>query len=288
MLADLGLLYCAVFWGMSFPAMKILVGIYPACWLLFMRFSVGALMIYVFFHKRINESFREVFKGGVIISVLLFMAITTQTIGLRYIGGGRSAFISATYVLMVPFMIWGIEKKFPGLLTILAAVLCVWGMYLLTGDEAGGERLWGDFLTVICAVMFAVQVIAISRYAHDSDPIALSFVEFVSFAGMSLLSSLIFESPAEYLSYNGLTELIFTIIFVTFGCYMVQIIAQKYAEPSHATIIMSLESVFGLLSSIIFLNESVTMRMLTGCAMIFIAVMISELSPHLKNVREIS
>lgn len=288
MLADLGLLYCAVFWGMSFPAMKILVGIYPACWLLFMRFSVGALMIYIFFHKRINESFREVFKGGVIISVLLFMAITTQTIGLRYIGGGRSAFISATYVLMVPFMIWGIEKKFPGLLTILAAVLCVWGMYLLTGDEAGGESLWGDFLTVICAVMFAVQVIAISRYAHDSDPIALSFVEFVSFAGMSLLSSLIFESPAEYLSYNGLTELIFTIIFVTFGCYMVQIIAQKYAEPSHATIIMSLESVFGLLSSIIFLNESVTMRMLTGCAMIFIAVMISELSPHLKNVREIS
>lgn len=288
MLADLGLLYCAVFWGMSFPAMKILVGIYPACWLLFMRFSVGALMIYIFFHKRINESFREVFKGGVIISVLLFMAITTQTIGLRYIGGGRSAFISATYVLMVPFMIWGIEKKFPGLLTILAAVLCVWGMYLLTGDEAGGESLWGDFLTVICAVMFAVQVIAISRYAHDSDPIALSFVEFVSFAGMSLLSSLIFESPAEYLSYNGLTELIFTIIFVTFGCYMVQIIAQKYAEPSHATIIMSLESVFGLISSIIFLNESVTMRMLTGCAMIFIAVMISELSPHLKNVREIS
>ena len=288
MLADLGLLYCAVFWGMSFPAMKILVGIYPACWLLFMRFSVGALMIYVFFHRRINESFREVFKGGVIISVLLFMAITTQTIGLRYIGGGRSAFISATYVLMVPFMIWGIEKKFPGWLTILAAVLCVWGMYLLTGDDSGGESLWGDFLTVICAVMFAVQVIAISRYAHDSDPIALSFVEFVSFAGMSLLSSLIFESPAEYLSYNGLTELIFTIIFVTFGCYMVQIIAQKYAEPSHATIIMSLESVFGLLSSIIFLNESVTMRMLTGCAMIFIAVIISELSPHLKNVREIS
>ena len=279
MLADLGLLYCAVFWGMSFPAMKILVGFYPACWLLFMRFSVGALMIYVFFHKRINESFREVFKGGVIISVLLFMAITTQTIGLRYIGGGRSAFISATYVLMVPFMIWGIEKKFPGLLTILAAVLCVWGMYLLTGDDSGGESLWGDFLTVICAVMFAVQVIAISRYAHDSDPIALSFVEFVSFAGMSLLSSLIFESPAEYLSYNGLTELIFTIIFATFGCYMVQIIAQKYAEPSHATIIMSLESVFGLLSSIIFLNESVTIRMLTGCAMIFIAVMISELSP---------
>ena len=288
MLADLGLLFCAVFWGMSFPAMKILIGIYPACWLLFLRFFTGSMLIYIFFHRRINESFSRVLKGGVIIGVMLFIAITTQTIGLRYIGGGRSAFISATYVLMVPFMLWMIERKFPGWLTILAAVLCVLGMYLLTGDDSGGESLFGDFLTVICAIMFAVQVIAISSYAHDSDPVALSFVEFVSFAACALVSSIIFESPAEYLSMNGLTELIFTIIFATFGCYMVQIIAQKYAEPSHATIIMSLESVFGLASSIIFLNESVTMRMLTGCAMIFTAVIISEMSPHLKNVRAVS
>ena len=288
MLADLGLLFCAVFWGMSFPAMKILIGIYPACWLLFLRFFTGSMLIYIFFHRRINESFSRVLKGGVIIGVMLFIAITTQTIGLRYIGGGRSAFISATYVLMVPFMLWMIERKFPGWLTILAAVLCVLGMYLLTGDDSGGESLFGDFLTVICAIMFAVQVIAISSYAHDSDPVALSFVEFVSFAACALVSSIIFESPSEYLSMNGLAELIFTIIFATFGCYMVQIIAQKYAEPSHATIIMSLESVFGLISSIIFLHESVTMRMLTGCALIFIAVMISEMSPHLKNVRGIS
>ena len=283
MLADLGLLFCAVFWGISFPAMKILIGIYPTCWLLFLRFSAGALMIYAFFHRRINESFRRVFKGGVIIGIMLFIAVMTQTIGLRYIGGGRSAFISAIYVLMVPFMLWAIEKKFPGWLTILAAVLCVLGMYLLTGDKSGGESITGDFLTVICAVMFGVHVIAISRYAHDSDPIALSFVEFVSLAACAFVSSLIFESPAEYLSHNGLAELIFTIIFATFGCYMTQIVAQKYAEPSHATIIMSLESVFGLASSIIFLNESVTLRMLTGCAMIFTAVLVSELSPHFKR-----
>ena len=284
MLADLGLLYCAFFWGISFPAMKILVGIYPACWLLFLRFGVGSLMIYIFFHKRINSSFRKVIKDGAIIGALLFLAITSQTIGLQYIGGGRSAFISATYVLMVPFMIWGISHKFPGWLTILAAVLCVLGMYFLMGDEnSGSETLWGDILTLICALMFAVQVIAISRYTQDCDPVTLSFAEFVVFAGISLVSSLIFESPAEYLSYNGLMELIFTIIFVTFGCYMLQIIAQKYAEPSHATIIMCLESVFGLASSIIFLNEPVTIRMLTGCALIFTAVMISELSPHLKR-----
>ncbi len=283
MLADLGLLYCALFWGVSFPAMKILVGIYPTCWLLFLRFSTGALMIYMFFHSRIHKSFRKVFKSGAIIGVLLFIAIASQTVGLRYIGGGRSAFISATYVLMVPFMIWILRRVFPGWLTIGAAVLCVAGMYLISGGISGTEGYIGDILTVICAITFAVQVIAISRYSSEHDPVALSFAEFLAFAVCALAFSLAFETPAEYISNNGLPELAFTIIFATFGCYMMQIIAQKYAEPSHATIIMSLESVFGLASSVIFLNETVTMRMLFGCGLIFAAVLISELSPYIKK-----
>ena len=286
MLADLGLLYCAVFWGFTFPTMKILVGIYPAYWLLFLRFSVGAALIYLFFHRRINEAFKKVIKPGAVIGILLFIAIGVQTIGLKYIGGGRSAFISATYVLIVPFMLWGLKRVFPGWLTIGAAVLCVLGMYFLSGDEAAGpDGYIGDILTVICALTFAVQVIAISRYTQDCDPVALSFAEFVVFAVVSFVTSLLFETPAEYFSLNGIAELVFTTVFATFGCYMVQIIAQKYAEPSHATIIMSLESVFGLVSSVIFLHESVTLRMLTGCTLIFIAVIVSELSPFLRKLQ---
>ena len=280
MFADLGLLYCAVFWGFTFPTMKILVGIYPACWLLFLRFSVGAALIYLFFHRRINKSLKKVIKPGPVIGILLFIAIGTQTVGLNYIGGGRSAFISATYVLMVPFIIWIVYQKFPSWFTIGAAVLCVLGMYFLSGDEAAGpDGYIGDILTVICALTFAVQVIAISRYTQDCDPVTLSFAEFVSFAAVSFVTSLLFETPAEYFSLNGIGELVFTTVFATFGCYMVQIVAQKYAEPSHATIIMSLESVFGLISSVIVLHESVTLRMFTGCALIFSAVIVSELSP---------
>ena len=281
MLADLGLLYCALFWGLSFVTMKILVGVYPACWLLFLRFSTGAAMIYLFFHKRINKSIMHELKGGAIIGALLFLAIATQTIGLNYIGGGRSAFISATYVLMVPLMLWAVHREFPGCVKIFAAALCVAGMYLLTGDDESGASFTGDSLTVICALMFAVQVIAISRCTQDSDPITLSFVEFVSFAVLACASSLIFESRAVLLDMESLPELLFTIIFATFGCYVMQICAQKYAEPSHATIIMSLESVFGLVSSIIFLGETLTLIAGAGCALIFISVLISELEPYI-------
>ena len=281
MLADLGLLYCALFWGASFVAMKILVGVYPACWLLFLRFSAGSVMLYVFFRRRIHQHFRHELRPGVMLGALLFIAITAQTIGLNYIGGGRSAFISATYVLMVPIMLWMMNRDFPGWTKLFAAGLCVAGMYFLTGEDANASSITGDILTVICALTFAVQVIAISRYTQDSNPIVLSFVEFVSFTVMALIFSMVFETRPVLLDMNSINELMFTIIFATFGCYVMQICAQKYAEPSHATIIMSLESVFGLVSSIIFLGESLTFRAGAGCALIFVSVLLSELEPYL-------
>lgn len=286
MLADLGLLYCAVFWGLSFPTMKILVGVYPTCWLLFLRFTAGSAMIYLFFHQRINKSLRHDLKGGVIIGSLLFAAIASQTVGLNYIGGGRSAFISAVYVLLVPLLVWIFRRKFPGWVTLGAACLCVGGMYLLTDDVSGSEAV-GDVLTFICALTFAIQILAINHYTADCDPVALSFIEFAALAVLSLCGSLVFETRDELISLNGLPELVFTIIFATFGCYMIQICAQKYARPSHASIIMSLESVFGLASSIIFLGESITLRAAAGCALIFTSVLISELEPyiHLKQNR---
>ena len=279
-LADLGLLYCAVFWGASFVTMKILVGVYPACWLLFLRFAAGSAMLYVFFRKRIHKSFMHELKGGVIIGALLFVAIGSQTVGLNYIGGGRSAFITAIYVLMIPLMLWAINRDFPGWVKLFAAGLCVAGMYMLTGGESGD--VVGDALTVVCAVMFAVQVIAISRYTRNSDPITLSFVEFLSLAVMALVSSIIFESRASLLDMGSIYELLFTIVFATFGSYAMQVCAQKYAEPSHAAIIMSLESVFGLLFSMAFLGEILTFRAGVGCALIFVSVLISELEPYIR------
>ena len=202
MLADLGLLYCAFFWGLSFVSMKILVGIYPVCWLLFLRFSVGAAMIYIFFHKRIHKSFFHDFKGGAVIGFLLFLAIVSQTVGLNYIGGGRSAFISAIYVLIVPFLVWATKKIFPGWITLTAASLCVAGMYFLIGDEMSGAFNIGDILTVICALTFAVQIIAISHYTEGCDTVVLSFVEFSTLAFFAFMTSISFEEPTLFIK-NG-------------------------------------------------------------------------------------
>ena len=285
-LADLALFYCAFFWGLSFVWMKILVGFYPGCWILFLRFGVAAVLMYIFFHKRINKSFKHAFKDGFIIGALLFFALMSQTVALKYIGGGRSAFISATYVLMVPLMLWALRKIFPGWLTICAAVLCIVGMYLLMDDDTLASSSYiGEFLTIICAFLFAIQVISISNYTKDCDPIVLSFIEFITLAGFSFVSSLIFETHTEFINLASLPEMLCTIFFCTFGCYMLQICAQKYADPSHATIIMSLESVFGLVGSIIFLGEPITFKALIGCIFIFVSVLVSEVEPFLRLKR---
>lgn len=282
MLADLGLLYCAFFWGISFVSMKILLDVYPACWILFLRFTTAGIFIYLFFRKRINKSLSHDFKSGTVLGFLLFLALVTQTVGLNYIGGGRSAFISAVYVLLVPLIVWAMKKIFPGWVTLGAACLCVFGMYLLTGDEMSGTFNFGDFLTVVCAFLFAFQVILIDKYDRGCDPITLSFVEFITLGFFSLAASLLFEPKKELINVESLPELIFTIIFCTFGCYMIQICAQKFVKPARATIIMSLESVFGLLGSVILLGEPVSFKSGLGCALIFIAVLAAELEPFIK------
>ena len=142
-LADFALLFCALVWGVSFVTMKILVNIYSSCWLLFMR----------------------------------FLAITSQTVALNYIDAGRQAFITSTYVLFVPLLLWILKRIFPGVFTILASILCVIGMHFLTGGLNGNINT-GDILTLLCAVFYACQILAAWRYASFQDPITLSMISF--------------------------------------------------------------------------------------------------------------
>mgnify|MGYP002626124920 FL=1 len=197
MLADLGLLYCALFWGLSFPAMKILLNVYPSCWLLFIRFLSGAFLVYIFFHGRINKFFKRDLKGGIIIGTLLSIALISQTIGMNYISGGRSAFLSAIYVLLVPLIIWAFKKIFPGYITLFAACLCVAGMFFLTsGDESFNFDLnlnIGDILTIICACVFACQIIMINKFTKGHDPVTLCFIAFIIVALLTLIYSVILE-----------------------------------------------------------------------------------------------
>ena len=276
--ADLMLLACALLWGVGFVAMKGGLDAYPTWWLLFLRFSGGTLLTGLFFHRRLARASRRDWFGGIVIGLFLFVGMGIQTLGLNYTTAGKQAFLTASYVIMVPLSLWVLHKKFPGHLTLFASFLCFIGMGLLASDFQGELNL-GDILTVVSAFFFAMQIISIGHFAAQGDPITLAFVQFLVTGLLSGIMGLIFHGPLVWRGAHGLWEVFFTIVFSTFLCFSVQVCAQKYTPPTHTSLIMSLESVFGLFFSILLLNEVFTRKMAIGCALIFLAILCVELGP---------
>ena len=283
-LADAALLACAFLWGLGFVAMKSGLSIYSTWWLLFLRFGGGTLLILLFFAKRIRRASGRDLLGGAVIGVFLFIGMGLQTLGLNYTAAGRQAFLIAGYVVLVPLLLWALRRLFPGWLTLASALICFIGMGLLTSDLSGPMNS-GDILTIASTFMFAGQIISIGHYAAHGDPIVLTFVQFLVTAALSALTGLISHDPFVWQGTRGLIEVGFATFFATFACFLIQNCAQKFTLPSHAALLLGLESVFGLLGGIFLLGEVFTVRMAVGCLLIFSSVIAVELAPLLRVSR---
>ena len=280
-LADAALLACAFLWGLGFVAMKSGLSIYSTWWLLFLRFGGGTLLILLFFAKRIRRASGRDLLGGAVIGLFLFIGMGLQTLGLNYTAAGRQAFLIAGYVVLVPLLLWALRRLFPGWLTLASALICFIGMGLLTSDLSGPMNS-GDILTIASTFMFAGQIISIGHYAAHGDPIVLTFVQFLVTAALSALTGLISHDPFVWQGTRGLIEVGFATFFATFACFLIQNCAQKFTLPSHAALLLGLESVFGLLGGILLLGEIFTIRMAVGCLLIFSSVLSVELAPLLR------
>ncbi|MDR2136812.1 MAG: DMT family transporter [Synergistaceae bacterium] len=283
-IAEGGLVVCAAIWGLGFVAMKDALSVYPASWLLFFRFGGGALLMGACFFRHIARATRSALKGGFFIGVFLFLGMSIQTWGLNYTTAGKQAFLTASYVVMVPLLLWGLRRVFPGWAAILGALVCFAGMGLLTSGMTGALNR-GDVLTVASALFFALQIIAIGHYAGGAgskeDPLILTFVQFAVAAFLSLCWAFLFEGRLNPQGTRGLLEIFYVTVFCTFFCFLVQNVAQKVTPPAHASILLGLESVFGALSGVVLLNEPFSLRMGAGCGLIFGAILLVELAPLL-------
>ena len=278
--ADSALLLCAFFWGLGFVAMKSGLSVYSTWWLLFLRFGGGTLLMLLFFARRIRRASRRDWFGGAVIGLFLFMGMGLQTLGLNYTTAGKQAFLTAGYVVFVPLLLWGIRRLFPGYLTLTASLVCFIGMGFLTSDISEPINI-GDILTIASALFFAGQIIAIGHYAANGDPIVLTFVQFLVTSVLSVSMGIAGSDPFVWRGTQGLLEVGFATLFGTFACFLIQNYAQKFTLPSHAALLLGLESVFGLLGGVLLLGEVFTLRMASGCLLIFSSVLLVELAPLL-------
>ena len=277
-LSKLGLLFITVIWGSAFVVVKDVSSAMPPSYIVVIRFAIATVILSIVFCKRLLRLGRTELLGGLVIGFFNFLGFELQTYGLQTTTAGNSAFLTAVYCVIVPFLAWIVRKKKPGAYNIVSAFLCIAGVGLLS-LKSGLHMNPGDLLSLLCGLCYAMQIVAIDIFTEKGDPILITITQSAVTVIFALPVALIFEKfPATISTGTGLS-LLYVALFSTALAFLLQMVCQKYVEPSQASLIMSLESVFGTLCGILILKEAMTIRTFCGCALIFAAIYFSERQP---------
>ena len=256
----------AIIWGSSFFIMKGAVDIIPTCYLLAIRFTGGAVLLALVCWKKWRMHFtRDYLWRGAVIGAFLFLAYSVQTFGLMGTTPSKNAFLTAVYCVLVPFLYWIAVKKRPDRYNILAAVLCV-------------AITWGDGLTLVCAFFYAAHIVAVAKVSPAKDIYLLTVFQFAFAALYAWICGALFQElpPTSVISSDLIIQMAYLVVMATTVALLFQNVGQVWSDPSSAAVILSLESVFGVLFSVLFYGDPVTGQLLAGFALIFVAVVCSE------------
>ena len=273
--ADLGLLLVALLWGAGFLFTKRGLDYITPLWIMSMRFVGATIIMSIVFYKNFRKISKSDLKAGLVIGIFLYIAFATQTIGLQYTSISNQAFLTATNVVFVPFLVWVVYKKAPDKFAFIGAALATVGIGLITLKE-GLHLNVGDMWTLACAVFFAGHIVSIGFFAKDKDPIALTIVQFAVAAVLSLVSALMMEPLPAKIGSEAMLSVGYMVLASTLLAFLLQNICQKYTPSTHASLILSLESVFGTLVAVIFEGEMFNLQMAFGCITVFAAILLIE------------
>ena len=276
-LAACGLLLTALIWGFAFVVVKNSLDLIPPIYMLAFRFTIASAALALILFRRLRRITRRDLQSGAILGVFLFAAYALQTIGCQYTTAGKNAFLTTIYVILVPFLHWLINRRRPDRYVIGGALLAMVGIGLLSLQGEGGIAL-GDLLTLLCGIFFAVHIVYIDRYTLAQDPAILTVLQLATAAVLSFLLAPLIDGPfpAQALHPEAVTGMLYLGLLSTMLGFLLQNVGQKYTTPSTASLLLSFESVFGVLFSTLFLHEAMTARMLLGCLLMFIAVLLVE------------
>ncbi len=224
---------------------------------------------------------RLLWAGG-LCGLVLFAASASQQIGIAYTTTAKSSFITALYVVIVPIFSIPMGRK-PERKMWFCILLSLIGLYLLCLTGAEGMNN-GDVWTLLCAVLFAVQILCIDRFVTHVDGFRLSRMQFLSTAVFSTIAMVLTETPEIDAVIAALPSIAYAGIMSSCVGYTLQIVGQTNINPSKAVLAMCMESVFGALSGWVLLGQSLTLREISGCILMFIAIVLSQVSlPFLKK-----
>ena len=214
-------------------------------------------------------------RSGAICGVVLAFASGAQQIGVSMTTAGKAGFITALYIIIVPILGIFLRKRVSGTIWVCAAV-AVAGFYLLCVNE-GLSVSAGDLMCLLCAVCFSVHIMVIDRFtSEDTDGILMSCVQFLVAGILSAVPALLFESPTLGAIWDARLTILYAGALSSGVGYTLQILAQRNTDPTVASLLMSLESVFAAVSGCLILGEVLSGREIAGCALVFAAVILAQ------------
>ena len=285
--ANFLLLLTAAVWGLAFVAQKLGSEHVGAFTFNGIRFMLGALsllpIIYTGKRKKGltkedtngSENFAFTLKMGIIIGSILFLGAGLQQFGMAYTTASKAGFITGLYIVLVP-VVGTFLRQVTGINTWFGVGLAFVGLYLLSINK-GFTMEFGDLLMLCSSFAFTAHILVIDYATKRVDSISLSCVQFFTCAFLNIICAVFFEDIAiSGILKAGVPILYGGLLSVGVG-YTLQVVAQKDAKPSHAAILMSMESVFSCLGGMLILKERLSPRGMFGCLLIFIAIIISQL-----------
>lgn len=275
-IAKMALFLTAALWGSTFSIGKIASEVFSASFIIALRFTVASIALLIVAIPMRKELDQKYWVDGFWMGITLFASYMLQVGGLALdTSPGKSAFLCTTYSVMVPFMYWFVTKERPKIHHIVCVFLCLAGVGILSLSGGWGMSL-GDIYTVLSGVPCAVNIVISAIVCRDRNVLLLTTIELWVVTIFAWLFVFVGNSFPTKFPLNTVGSIVYLGLFATALCLFMQSYGLKYAETAIGGMILSLESVFGVIFSIIIYQEKITLRMMVGFIVIFVAIVLAQ------------
>lgn len=281
---ELLLVFASIIWAMGTIVIKDAVYVIDPYWLVGLRFtSAGILLSLVLLPRMIKRVDAHHLKVGLILGTFVGITYLLNTTGLAYTTAANSSFLTSTYCVFVPFIAWVLMRKRPTAFNLSAAALCFIGIALVAIPLGGKFEIGlGDGLTLASALTCGLHIVLISKFAPGSDMTVLTALQFLV-AGIIAVCWAALNGPpppVEAFDKDMMGSLIYLVVGATCITLLLQNIGLAHVDPAPGALLLATESVFGVIFSIWLLGEVLTVQIVVGFVLIFIAVLVSEWLPY--------
>ena len=288
---EIALLFNTLIWGGTFALIKNAFSDISPLLFLGLRFTIAALIFLPFVYTSLKKTNKQTLIAGSILGFFYFTGFTAQSLGLNLTTATKSGFITGTFVIFIPILQLIIEKRKPKWFNLLSVFLVLIGLILLSskGENAldfikqlGSDFNLGDLLTLLCAILFAFQVVYVDVFTKKYEYLPMVFVQLlITGIGGFILSFIFSVSALETVKFTFNTTVIiavlYTAIFASIIATVIQLKFQKFVSPTKAGIIFSIEPIFAAVFAYFLLSEKISNFGLIGCVLIFIGLIVSEI-----------